>query len=91
MSDGACDHGEWEVSVLGHDDSVKWHSRYPPPPPGTRLVFAEGELPEGVGTSGTRWVVVAVTWFVACSLGNECTEVTPMVLIAPLSDEEARG
>lgn len=83
MSHEACPHGEWEVSALGSDVPLEWHSDYPPPPTGTRLLLAEGDLPNGVADMGSRWIVVESTWIVAYCSSCERTVATPTLVIAP--------
>lgn len=86
VSDAACQHDKWEVNVLGTEESLRWRSAYPPPPPGTRLALAEGDLPDGVRSGRTGWIVVEVTWFVALCMQCDSTLVTPEVIIAPTPD-----
>ena len=87
----ACRHDEWEVTALGSDLPLEWRSNYPPPPPGTRLLLADGELPDAVADSGTDWIVVETTWFVGLCPGCDQTVVTPLVVVAPDPHGECKG
>ena len=91
MSSRTCRHDAWEVSALGSDEPLVWHSDYPPPPPGTRLLLADGELPNGIHDSGTKWIVVESTWIVAYCSACDRTVVTPTLEIAPARRDIVRG
>lgn len=88
MSD-RCRHNEWEVTALHDGTPRKWRSAYPPPPPGTKVLVADGDVPEAEPHHWT-YVIVNVELFTGYCDRCEQTIVTPCVVVAKIPEDSAR-